>query len=198
MEWNLVLHQLRCNGVLEGIRICRKGLGYFRFLLTSDQPDTSGLLPVNFRSFNPVKGYPSRVQYDEFVGRYVVLYPQVKKNEDYEDYKKTAQEICKGIALEDWKHKFGLTKMFFKAGIIGDLEDARDDKIASILTQLQTFFRYQLAQKNYKEAIARADAIEKVQFNLRAFMTLKDWEWMKMIFRIKASFILDGEKIVLS
>ena len=45
--------------------------------------------------------------------------------------------IVEGIELSPERAKFGLTKMFFKAGVIGDLEDARDEKIASILTTLQ-------------------------------------------------------------
>merc|ERR1719204_2249414 len=155
MEWNLVLHQLRCNGVLEGIRICRKG-------------------------------FPSRVQFEEFVLRYIVLFPSAKTSmEDIIDYKKTAKIITDGIQLEDWKFRFGHTKMFFKAGIIGDLEDMRDEKIAAILTSLQSYMRYRLAAITFNEAIKRRDSIDCIQSNLRAFMYLKDWEWMKIIFKIK-------------
>ena len=158
MEWNLVLHQLRCNGVLEGIRICRKG-------------------------------FPSRLPYDEFVTRYVVLAPEVKKQEGYGtkdyDWKSGAHKICENIELEEWKHKFGHTKMFFKAGIIGDLEDARDEKIAYILTQLQCFFRWKLAQEKFAQAIIRAEAMEKIQANIRAFSFLKDWKWMQIIYQLK-------------
>merc|ERR1711868_326396 len=155
MEWNLVLHQLRCNGVLEGIRICRKG-------------------------------YPSRVQYDEFSQRYTILYPAAKvTQEEHMDYKKTAKVITEGIQLEDWKHRFGHTKMFFKAGVIGDLEDLRDEKIASILTSLQSYMRYRLAAVIFEEAVKRRDSIDDIQSNLRAFMYLKDWEWMRIIFKIK-------------
>merc|ERR1712226_1569872 len=155
MDWNLVLHQLRCNGVLEGIRICRKG-------------------------------FPSRVQFEEFVLRYIVLFPSAKTSmEDIIDYKKTAKIITDGIQLEDWKFRFGHTKMFFKAGIIGDLEDMRDEKIAAILTSLQSYMRYRLAAITFNEMIKRRDSIDVIQSNLRAFMYLKDWEWMKIIFKIK-------------
>merc|ERR1711990_378365 len=90
-----------------------------------------------------------------------------------------------GIQLEDWKFRFGHTKMFFKAGIIGDLEDMRDEKIAAILTSLQSYMRYRLAAITFNEAIKRRDSIDVIQSNLRAFMYLKDWEWMKIIFKIK-------------
>ena len=45
--------------------------------------------------------------------------------------------------------------------------------------------RYRLAQTIFAEALKRRDSIDLIQSNLRAFMHLKDWEWMKIIFKIK-------------
>ena len=113
------------------------------------------------------------------------MHAAAKKDKDFCDLKQQSKEICSGIELSDEKHKFGHTKLFFKAGVIGDLEDARDEKIADILTSLQTFMRFKLAAKTYQEMVKRRDSIELIQTNIRAFQYLKDWEWMKIIFKIK-------------
>merc|ERR1712235_66527 len=158
MDWHLVLHQLRCNGVLEGIRICRKG-------------------------------YPSRVQYDEFIQRYLILAPNVQKEGEMMDHKKAAEGVLTTLTaehgLDEVKYRFGHTKLFFKAGVIGELEDYRDEKISAILTAIQCYMRYKLAAVKFNEMQKRRDSIDLIQSNLRAFVFLKDWEWMKIMFKIK-------------
>merc|ERR1712168_1399167 len=166
MDWHLVLHQLRCNGVLEGIRICRKG-------------------------------YPSRVQYDEFIQRYLILAPNVQKEGEMMDHKKAAEGVLTTLTaehgLDEVKYRFGHTKLFFKAGVIGELEDYRDEKISAILTAIQCYMRYKLAAIKFNEMSKRRDSIDLIQSNLRAFVFLKDWEWMKIMFKIKP-FISQAEE----
>merc|ERR1712157_119657 len=47
------------------------------------------------------------------------------------------------------------------------------------------------------EQLKRRDSIDLIQSNLRAFMYLKDWEWMKIMFKIKPliSQAEEGKKI---
>ena len=161
-DCNLVLHQLRCNGVLEGIRICRKG-------------------------------FPSRVVYDEFKQRYRILDPNVCPDGPG-DCKKATEDLMASIAQKDWEgidknwadnYRFGHTKIFFRAGMLGQLEDFRDDKISTILTMFQTRMRYNLARKAFLKKRKQRDASSVIQANFRSFDYLKDWEWMKLIFKIK-------------
>uniref|UniRef100_A0AAV2L1N3 Myosin heavy chain n=1 Tax=Knipowitschia caucasica TaxID=637954 RepID=A0AAV2L1N3_KNICA len=58
MENFLVIHQLRCNGVLEGIRICRKGFPSRILYADFKQRDAIFTIQYNVRSFMNVKHWP--------------------------------------------------------------------------------------------------------------------------------------------
>ena len=155
MENNLVLHQLRCNGVLEGIRICRKG-------------------------------FPSRVIYDEWRQRYTILQPQAVPPNMFIDAKKACERIISKITeVNPELYRFGHTKLFFKAGVIGQLEDLRDDKISAVLTALQTRMRFNISRARFLKTIKERDGAVVIQSNWRGYITLKDWEWQKLLFKIK-------------
>uniref|UniRef100_A0A8B9G5S7 Myosin motor domain-containing protein n=1 Tax=Amazona collaria TaxID=241587 RepID=A0A8B9G5S7_9PSIT len=152
MDNPLVMHQLRCNGVLEGIRICRKG-------------------------------FPNRILYGDFRQRYRILNPAAIPEGQFIDSKKGAEKLLGSIDIDHSQYKFGHTKVFFKAGLLGQLEEMRDERLSRIITRIQAQARGQLMRLEFKKILE--DALLVIQWNIRAFMGVKNWPWMKLYFKIK-------------
>ncbi|OWK53056.1 Myosin-3 [Lonchura striata] len=75
--------------------------------------------------------------------------------------------------------------VFFKAGLIGILEEMRDEKLAQLITRTQARCRGFLMRVEYQRMVERRESIFCIQYNIRAFMNVKHWPWMKLFFKIK-------------
>ncbi|XP_078257700.1 myosin-4-like [Rhinoraja longicauda] len=154
MENHLVIHQLRCNGVLEGIRICRKG-------------------------------FPSRIIYGDFKQRYRILNASAIPEGQFIDSKKASEKLLGSIDVDHTQYKFGHTKVFFKAGLLGALEEMRDEKLAQLVTRTQAMCRGFLMRVEFKRMMERREALFTLQYNIRSFTNVKHWPWMQLYFKIK-------------
>lgn len=150
---NLVLDQLRCNGVLEGIRIARLG-------------------------------YPNRHSFAEFRQRYEVLTPGVIPT-GYMDGRKAAERIAEALELDKGFYKIGATKIFFKAGILAELEERRDNLLHDIFQRLQSAARMYVARRRILKLINRAQAVRTIQRNARAYLELRDWPWWSLYVKVR-------------
>ncbi|XP_027476592.2 myosin-7B isoform X2 [Zalophus californianus] len=154
MDAFLVLHQLRCNGVLEGIRICRQG-------------------------------FPNRLLYADFRQRYRILNPSAIPDDTFVDSRKATEKLLGSLDIEYTQYQFGHTKVFFKAGLLGVLEELRDQRLAKVLTLLQARSRGRLMRLEYQRLLGGRDALFTIQWNIRAFNAVKNWSWMKLFFKMK-------------
>jgi len=152
IDSHLVMHQLTCNGVLEGIRICRKG-------------------------------FPNRMVYPDFKHRYAILNPAVCKADA--DAKKATAGVLEKVQLNPELFRMGNTKVFFKAGTLGQLEEMRDDRLAKIITWMQAFIRGYFCRKEYKKLQDQRVALQVVQRNLRKYMQLRTWAWYRLWQKVK-------------
>merc|ERR1711913_90069 len=80
-------------------------------------------------------GFPNKMLYPEFKARYNILGASLvaKAKND----KAAAGAVLDLIKLPAEKFRLGHTKVFFRAGILGVMEETREDKIGSVLSWLQ-------------------------------------------------------------
>ncbi|XP_014212309.1 myosin heavy chain, muscle isoform X22 [Copidosoma floridanum] len=147
IDSHLVMHQLTCNGVLEGIRICRKG-------------------------------FPNRMVYPDFKLRYMILAPAAMAAEA--EPKKAAQACFDSIGLDPDSYRIGHTKVFFRAGVLGQMEEFRDERLGKIVSWMQAYVRGYLARKDFKARQEQRLALQVIQRNLRRYLKLRTWPWWKL------------------
>merc|ERR1712226_1697749 len=79
-----------------------------------------------------------------------------------------------------------------RAGFLGMLEEMRDDRLSAIFIGIQARIRVKLEKKEFVRRLERREAARLIQSNVRSFLYVKDWEWMKIMYKIKQK--LEKEK----
>merc|ERR1712142_445313 len=148
---SLIMHQLTCNGVLEGIRICQLGL-------------------------------PNRMPYADFKQRYKILGAQFfAQMDDKEAVKATFNDV----GLDPEKYRVGKNKVFFRAGVLGQVEDIRDEVIGKMVCSVQNWVRGYLGRKRFKVLQEQRIALVIVQRTVKKYMSMKSWSWFYLWSRVK-------------
>ena len=148
----LVLDQLRCNGVLEGIRIARTG-------------------------------FPNRLTFAEFRSRYEVLCKSMPKG--YLEGQEASEIILDKLGLDRAVYRVGLTKVFFRAGVLAELEDQRDALINEIMSRFQSAARGFTQRRIANKRLYRAEATRIVQQNFQLYLNLNSNPWWKLFVRMR-------------
>merc|ERR550539_179718 len=103
-ETPLIMHQLTCNGVLEGIRVC-------------------------------MLGFPNRMLYKDYKARYMILGAEALATASND--KDGVNALMNKINFEAEKYRCGHTMVFFRAGALAALEEARDGIVLKLVRWMQ-------------------------------------------------------------
>merc|ERR1712154_570532 len=148
VEPPLIMHQLTCNGVLEGIRIC-------------------------------MRGFPNRMLYPNFRNRYAIL--GAAEINSSSDNKTAVYALMDKIEFDRQRYRLGHTLVFFRAGALAGLEEARDDIVIKLVRFLQGEVLARMRRVVYEKKRDQRELIKVAQRNFRKYMSMRDWGWFVII-----------------
>merc|ERR550539_97083 len=144
----LIMHQLTCNGVLEGIRIC-------------------------------MRGFPNRMLYPDFKMRYACLGQDEIKSSS--DNKVASYALMDKIDFSRERYRLGHTLVFFRAGALAGLEEARDDLVIRWVRLIQGEVLKRIRTRVYEQKRDQRELIKVAQRNFRKYVSMREWGWFVII-----------------
>merc|ERR1712029_372778 len=129
------------------------------------------------------KGFPNKMTYPEFKTRYNIIAAQLvaKAKND----KNAAKAVLEMIKLDPEKYRLGHTKVFFRAGILGYMEEVREERIVKVLSWLQSGARGKASRLVFKKMQDQKMALYCLQRTIRNYYIGKTWGWWQLWLAIK-------------
>jgi myosin heavy subunit len=146
------MHQLTCNGVLEGIRVC-------------------------------MLGYPNRIKYADYKQWYMILGAEALATASND--KDGVFKLMEKIAFPVEKFQCGHTMVFFRAGALAALEEARDSIVLKLVRYMQGEGYGRIRRAVYQVKADQRQLMEVIQRNFRKYMSLRTWGWFIIINKTK-------------
>merc|ERR1719369_1678157 len=129
------------------------------------------------------KGFPNKMLYPEFKVRYNILAANLvaKAKND----KNAAKAVLEKIQLDPEKYRLGHTKVFFRAGILGYMEEVREERIGKVLSWLQSGARGKASRLVFKKMQEQKLSLYCCQRSIRNWQIGKHWLWWQLWLAIK-------------
>lgn len=122
-------------------------------------------------------GFPEAVPLNEFVRRFGLLGDANSSN-------LTVEEILFANEIDLSTYRVGVSQVLFRSGVLNQLEARRDELLTDRITQLQAACRGYLVRKKLAKRRVQELAVRCIQRNVRAFMTVRDWPWWRLLVRV--------------
>ncbi|KAI7684490.1 hypothetical protein KC353_g21172, partial [Hortaea werneckii] len=82
-------------------------------------------------------------------------------------------------------YRVGLTKVFFRAGVLAELEEKRDQLIRDIVEKFQCVARGFVQRRMYRKQAYRADAARVVARNFQVYAAMQANPWWRLFVRMR-------------
>merc|ERR1712001_65328 len=128
-------------------------------------------------------GFPNKLLYPDFKARYNILAAAgvAKAKND----KGAAAAVFDAIKMDKEKYRLGHTKVFFRAGVLGFMEETREDRIGQVLAWLQSGARGKASRMQFKKLQDQNLALYCCQRSIRNYYIGKTWLWWQIWMAIK-------------
>ena len=115
--------------------------------------------------------------------RYMILGAEhlAKASNDKEGVK----NLMEAISFEAEKYRCGHTMVFFRAGALAALEEARDGIVLKLVRWMQGEVYGRVRRRVYQKKYDQRELMKVCQRNFRKYMQLRSWGWFVIIQKTK-------------